>query len=147
MWRLVVLTRVLIFAIVVLAASCGPDPERYVILNTAPFVETQIALPNPSNSAAIKSELDALEQAVRDFSREHGMDFLRARDTLRDGEINVSARGQQLNLIALRQFDLSKDNLITVFAIARTAPTARDKELTSQFIKRIKFEIANPHTT
>lgn len=104
------------------------DSERYVITEKAPFYEAEVGYD--------KAHTDQVIEAVRSFSKRHHMDFLLARESLGPGEFNASANGPSLDLKAMHIAIFDKG--VSIFAIARGAPTPQDKALVEEFVAEIR---------
>ena len=104
------------------------DPERNVILETAPFYRTELRYDS--------SRAEAVITTVRSFSARHGMDFLLARESLRPGDFNASANGPSLNLKAMHIDGFHEG--VAIFATARESPTPRDRALVGEFVAEVR---------
>ena len=111
-------------------AGCGPDPDRYAIVDTAPFFQRELPYREGSE--------DELIATVKAFAREHSMDYLGGpgHPTLDPGQFNLSASSYSLNLGVLRVATTLPN--MQVAAIARGNPTANDTALTAEFIRRLE---------
>ena len=117
-----------------LLSGCGDDRERNVIVETAPFVTTEVPLGKGQQDAAIR--------AVRAFANRHRMDFLLAQKTLEPGDFNASANSSTLNLNAMHIE--SFDDGVSVTAIARASPTSEDQRLFAAFLTDVRASAAPP---
>lgn len=113
-----------------LAGCGGPDPERNVIVNKAPFYEKELPYREGSE--------DEIISTVKAFAREHGMDYLGGpgHPTLDPGQFNLHAAGKMLNLGVIRVVTTLPN--MQIAAIARENPTANDKVLVAEFIRRLE---------
>lgn len=111
--------------------SSGHDPERYVLTGNDKnlFFQRQLTV-SPRNTEKIIA-------AVKAFSRQHGMDFLLARESLPAGDFNVSANGPTLNIKAMHTSAVG-DTGVQVFAIAPKTPTTGDRALVAEFVEKLE---------
>lgn len=126
-----VATSVMILSIVSGCEQGNHDPERYVLTGSDKnlFFHRQIAT-DPG-------KVNEIAGAVRSFARKHGMDFLMAKDSLPQGDFNISANGPSLNIKAIYNAAIG-DAGVQIFAIVPKAPTARDKALVTEFVAKLE---------
>ena len=106
------------------------DAERYVIVgNDTYFVFNKELAIDPRRD-------DELIATVRAFSTENGMDFLLARESLANGDFNVSANGPLLNFHAMHIGIFDENVVVTV--VSRFKPTDEDRRLAAEFVCRLE---------
>lgn len=113
-------------------SACGKqNEERNIIVNRSPFYA--IKLPYREGSE------DKIISVVKTFAQEHGMDYLGGpgHPSLKNGQFNLTAAGQRLNLKAIRVATSLPDTMI--YATARDQPTLEDKALTAEFVRRVEM--------
>jgi hypothetical protein len=134
MRRLVPILSAVLLAILNSLSGCNQgdrDPERYVLTGNDNnlFFQKQLVI-DPKDA-------DVIIAIVQAFSREHGMDFLLARESLPPGDFNVSANGPTLNIKAIHSAAIG-DEGVQVFAIVPKTPTTNDRALVAEFVTKLE---------